>query len=181
MARSTCIGLKSTTLEAGKIYTWLIGLRRSLGRSLSRLDGDRTLADVLEVEGSFQHVRHGDALEESDHLSLGLRPHALHLAAIQDGAVVVMAFDALVEPKRPLDALDDLEERDLPRGPRESVASVGALLRLHHAAIREKRQDLRQKRLRDSLGFRDLADPAVALGRDAREIDHGAEGVVALA
>ncbi len=120
--------------------------------------------DLRDVVGGFEHVGHGDALEKPYHLPLGLVPDALHLAAVENRAVVVMAFDALVEPERPLDELDDLEERDLAGSPSESVASVSPLLRLHDAAIREKRQNLGQKRLWNPFRLGDLAHAAVAVG-----------------
>ncbi len=88
MGLSTCIPLKSTKRAVSES---LMEIERKF-RS-RRFDRDRPLL----VVGSFQHIGHGNAAEKIHHLGLSLIPHVLHLAIVEDGAIVVLPLDTLVE------------------------------------------------------------------------------------
>ena len=87
MGLSTCTPLKSTKQAAS------VALPEIERKFRSRFYRDRPLL----VTGSFQHIGHGDAAEKIHHLGLSLIPHVLHLAIVEDGAIVVLPLDTLVE------------------------------------------------------------------------------------
>ena len=90
-------------------------------------------------------------------------------------------YDTLIETKRALDGLDDIEKRDRFRRPSERVATMSALLRFDEAVIREQRKNLRQKSLGNVFRRGNLADTSEAIVGEPGEIDDCPKGIVTLA
>ncbi len=131
--------------------------------------------------GSFQHIGHVNAAEKIHHLGLSSTPYVLHLAVVEDAAIVVLPLDTLVEAQGTFDGLDDIEKRNLFRQPRERVATMSALLRFDQAVIREQGKNLRQERLGNVFRLGNLADTSVAIVGEPSTIDDCPKGIVTLA
>src|SRR5207249_2300777 len=81
--------------------------------------------------------------------------HALHVAALP-AAARPQVIEALMKLDRPLQRLDDLAQRDSLSRPRQPEPAAEAAPRTDQPLGRQSLKDLRQERLRDRRGARDV-------------------------